>query len=119
VIPHQAAPPPTSDINANRVYSGDAANIGQYTPPPGAPSSEWALAEQVRSALTADPKLAREPVAVVVNNGVVTLRGYVHNDSQRQKILAAVGALPGVTQVNDQMEVNNILHSIPGESKTY
>ena len=119
VIPPQATPPPTSVLPDNRVYAGDSVNTGQYSPPSGAPSADWSLAEQIRGVLTADPKLARAPVAAVVNNGVVTLRGYVHNEKQREKIKAAVAGLPGVNRINDELEVKNILGSIPGESKSY
>jgi hypothetical protein len=111
--------PPTSDTAQQQVYSGDMAPTGQYAPPAGASAADWTLAEKIRGMLSADPKLTRAPVAAVVNNGVVTLRGYVHNERQRERVKAAVASVPGVTQVNDQLEVKNILGSVPGETKSY
>lgn len=114
-----AALTPTSEGSAQRIYSGDSSPIGQYAPPPGAPANDWSLAEQVRALLTSDKKLAREPMAVVVNNGTVTLRGYVPNQRDREKIEQAVASLPGVAHVDDQLEVQNILSTIKGKNKTY
>jgi hypothetical protein len=110
---------PTSDTSAQRVYPADNSPIGQYAPPPGAPADDWTLAEQVRALLTSDKKLAREPMAATVNKGVVTLNGYVPNERSRERIEQAIAALPGVTHVDDQLVVQNILSTIKGKSKEY
>lgn len=110
---------PTSDRAETRVYSEAPAAVGQYAPPPGASSADWTLAEEIRSMLTAEPKLADAPMAAVVNNGVVTLRGGVHNDKERQRIREKISHLPGVSRVDDEMELKNPLNIGHGETKTY
>jgi len=106
---------PTSDRDVARVYSKEVRGIGEYAPPPGAPPQDWALAEQIRAKLTADPKLAKEPMKAEVKDGVVTLRGYVPNERARDRIRAEVATVPGVRQVNDQMNTGHVLKNIPGE----
>ena len=110
---------PTSQSSAERVYAGDASPIGQYAPPPGAPATDWSLAEEVRALLTSDKKLAREPMSAVVDKGVVTLRGYAPNERDRERIEQAIAGLPGVTRVDNQLAVQNILGAIKGKSKEY
>jgi hypothetical protein len=118
--PLQAGTPtPTSQSTADRVYSEPNSAIGQYGPPPGAPANDWSLAEQVRALLTSDKKLAREPMAAVVDKGVVTLRGYAPNQREKERIEQAVASVPGVTRVDDQLQVHNILGAIKGKSKEY
>jgi osmotically-inducible protein OsmY len=110
---------PTSESTAERVYSGDPSPIGQYAPPPGASANDWSLAEEVRSLLTSDKKLVREPMSAAVDKGLVTLRGYVNDKSDGEKIERAVASLPGVTHVDNQLVVQHILTDIPGKSKEY
>jgi osmotically-inducible protein OsmY len=110
---------PTSQSMAERVYSGDTSSIGQYAPPPGAPANDWSLAEEVRALLTSDKKLAREPMAATVNKGVVTLQGYVPNERDRERIEQSIASLPGVTHVDNQLVVQNILSVIKGKNKEY
>jgi osmotically-inducible protein OsmY len=110
----------TSDNTAERVYSADSSSpIGQYAPPPGASPNDWTLAEEIRSLLTSDKKLVREPMGAVVDKGVVTLHGYVHNSRAGERIEQAVAGLPGVTHVDNQLIVQNILGDIKGKSKDY
>jgi osmotically-inducible protein OsmY len=112
-------PSPTSDMAVERVYPQDVRGIGSYAPPPGAPAGDWELAEEIRARLTADPKLAKEPVSAEVNNGIVTLRGYVPNQGARDRLRAEVASLPGVQQVNDQMVSGHVIKSIGGASNNY
>jgi len=111
--------PPTSQVDTERVYSSDSSPIGRYAPPPGAPADDWSISEEVRALLTSDKKLTREPMATVVNKGVVTLQGKVPNERQRQRIEQAVASLPGVTRVDNQLVVQNVLGNITGKSKEY
>jgi osmotically-inducible protein OsmY len=101
------------------VYSTAPSNIDATAAPAGANSQDWALAEQIRGLLTSDRKLGDAPMAAVVHNGVVTLRGGVRNDRQRQELRDEIGRLPGVQRVDDQMEFRNPIGLGPGEAKSY
>ena len=107
---------PTSDRTGARVYASPAAS-DQFAPPPGAAPQDWNVAEEVRSLLRSEPKLGNAPMAAVVKNGVVTLRGSVRNENERERLREEVARLPGVLRVDDQMEFKNPLRSTPGESK--
>src|SRR5581483_168899 len=108
---------PTSDRDAARVYSTVPSNIEVTTPPTGANSQDWTLAEEIRGLLTSDRKLGDAPMAAVVKNGVVTLRGSVRNDRQRQELRDEIARLPGVQRVDDQLEFRNPIGLGPGEAK--
>jgi BON domain len=108
---------PTSDRAPDRVYSEAPAAVGQYAPPPGANSADWAAAEEIRALLTSDPKLGNAPMITVVKSGVVTLRGGVRNDKDRQRLRDEIGRLPGISRVDDEMELKNPLGTVSGETK--
>ena len=110
---------PTSDRDVSRVYTDQGATVSTASVPQGASSQDWQIAQEIRSVLSADPKLGNAPMAAVVNNGVVTLRGDVRNKKDRQKLHDQIAALPGVVRVDDQMEFRNPLETIPGETKSY
>jgi len=110
---------PTSDRDVSRAYTDQGATVSTTSVPQGASSQDWQIAQEIRSLLSADPKLGNAPMAAVVNNGVVTLRGDVRNKKDRQKLHDQIAALPGVVRVDDQMEFRNPLETIPGESKSY
>jgi hypothetical protein len=109
---------PTSDRDASRVYS-DGPAITPTSPPPGASSQDWTLAEEIRGLLTSEPKLGNAPVVAVVKNGVVTLHGDVRNEKDRRRLHDEISRLPGVTRIDDQMERKNPLGIGAGESKNY
>jgi osmotically-inducible protein OsmY len=69
---------------------------------PAAPqaSSDEMLAESVRSGIAG---AASSPVDVRVVNGIVSLRGTVRQ-AERDLVLAAALAVPGVTQVTNFLE---------------
>jgi len=110
---------PTSDRDTSRVYSAAPSNVEVTTPPTGANSQDWTLAEEIRGLLTSNRKLGDAPMAAVVHNGVVTLRGSVRNERERQQLRDQIARLPGVQRVDDQMEFHNPLGLGPGEAKTY
>jgi osmotically-inducible protein OsmY len=114
---------PTSDRATERVYpetsANTSANIEATAPPPGAGPEDWKLAEEIRSLLTANPKLGNAPMAATVNHGVVTLRGSVRNKKDREQLREEIARLPGVQRVDDQMDFKNPLGVGSGESKTY
>jgi osmotically-inducible protein OsmY len=103
----------------SRVYTDQGATVSTTSVPQGASSQDWQIAQEIRSLLSADPKLGNAPMAAVVNNGVVTLRGDVRNKKDRQKLHDQIAALPGVVRVDDQMEFRNPLETVPGETKSY
>ena len=110
---------PTSDRDAARIYANQGATVSTTSVPKGASSQDWQIAEEVRALLSADPKLGNAPMAAVVNNGVVTLRGDVRNKKDRQRLHDQIAALPGVVRVDDQMDFRNPLETIHGETKSY
>lgn len=110
---------PTSDRPETRVYpapssSGEVANV-----PPGASPQDWKLAQEIQSLLMSDRTVGKAPVAAVVNNGVVTLRGEVRNKKERARLREEIANLPGVTRVDDQTEYKNPLGIGAGESRNY
>ncbi len=113
---------PTSDRPETRVYPAPPAapaDVAIATVPPGAAPQDWTLAEEIRSLLTSDRTIGKAPVAAVVNNGVVTLRGEVRNKKARERLRNEIAALPGVQRVDDQLEYKNPLGIGAGVSRNY
>jgi hypothetical protein len=100
---------PTSDRGNADIVPVGGGNASDIAPPPGAPSEDWALAEIIRAELSKDKSLAHAPMEAVVNKGVVTLRGYAPNQHARQLIHERIASLPGVKQVDDQLEIKNTI----------
>lgn len=98
---------PTSDRGDTALAPMANENIFSVAPPPGAPAEDWALAETIRAELTKDKKLVHAPMEAVVNKGVVTLRGYAPTQRARQQLHERIASLPGVQQVDDQIQVKN------------
>ncbi|HLH53152.1 MAG TPA: BON domain-containing protein [Verrucomicrobiae bacterium] len=110
---------PTGDRDASRVYTDTQSGIDLRNPPPGANAQDWQLAEEIRSFLTTHNKLGRAQVVAVVNNGVVTLKGGVRNNEERQRLREEIAQLPGVQRVDDEMERKNPTGIGAGETKDY
>jgi hypothetical protein len=109
---------PTSDRPGDRVYAEGTAPeetprggiIMPSTMPPGAASTDWALADAIRGTLTADRTLAPYPSdfrATVEKgaNGKVKLEGTVPNEHERQRLHESIASLPGVVEVDDQIVI--------------
>ena len=105
---------PTSDVTRTRVYPGNVRPEGIIFPPAAAPAGvaedEWALGEELRGALTKDLSLAPYPsdVSVIVDKsskGLVRLRGYVPNDTDRQRLHNRIAEVPGIQKIDDQIVV--------------
>jgi osmotically-inducible protein OsmY len=62
-------------------------------------------AENVEVALNADTHIYARHISVQADNGVVHLGGYVWNDEDLYEAQRVAGAVPGVTQVVDDMEL--------------
>jgi osmotically-inducible protein OsmY len=110
---------PTSDRSQTRVYSEPSAGADATAPPPGAASQDWVLAQEIRSLLMSDPKLGNAPMTAVAKDGVVTLRGSVRNQKDRDRLRDEISKLPGVQRVDDQLEFKNPLDKGAGESKSF
>jgi hypothetical protein len=99
---------PTSSEPEQRIYStapGDvAATSSVDAPPPGATPQSWSVAEGIREKLTEDPTLAplgSKLITQVGTDGVVTLKGVVKTERERQRVRDTIANVPGVTSVND------------------
>ena len=103
---------PTSGEPEQRVYTTDPATVTASTsvdtPPAGASADNWNVAEAIRQKLTADPTLAplgSSLITQVGNDGVVTLKGSVTTEKEKQRVADAISSVPGVKSVNDEMRV--------------
>ena len=111
---------PTSDRSDTRMYATPpVTGVDVATVPSGASPQDWTIAQEVRSLLMSDQKIGKAQMAAVVNNGVVTLRGNVRNERERERLRAEIARLPGVQRVDDQLEFKNPLGIGAGESKSY
>jgi hyperosmotically inducible periplasmic protein len=73
-------------------------------------SSDRALAQQVRRALVKDKSLSTyaHNIKVIAQNGVVTLKGPVHSDQEKQAIEAkAAEAAGGADKIKSEIDVAN------------
>lgn len=64
-----------------------------------------ALSDAIKARLFSDATLKGEPIAITVNNGEATLSGEVSSDAVRQQIVSMAQLVPGVSKVNDSLQV--------------
>ncbi|HZT32129.1 MAG TPA: BON domain-containing protein [Bryobacteraceae bacterium] len=69
------------------------------------PVSDDALYDAVRMKLANDPIVKGGALTVEVKNGVVTLRGNVETEKQREKAPKVARKVKGVTQVVNELKV--------------
>lgn len=78
----------------------------------GMPRSETeadrALAQKIHETIAADnaASIDLKRIKVVVINGVVTLRGTVRNDNEKNELTGKVKAISGVKSVDNQLEIS-------------
>lgn len=99
---------PTSDRPVERVYPATPPVVTvPSNPPPGVNAADVALATSVSQLLKGDRSLAEATrnVEATVENSVVTLRGTVPTDHDRDELVERVSRIPGVTRVRDQLGV--------------
>lgn len=109
VVATPAPVAPTSDRDAVRVYPSTPATVTvPSSAPPGVLASDVAVADSVSQLLKSNTSMADATgnVQVTVENGVVTLRGSVPTNHDRDEIVQRVAQLPGVVRVRDQLGVN-------------
>lgn len=63
------------------------------------------LAAAVKVELVKEPRLNAGPIDVRVLNGVVTLNGFVEDESQRQQAIHAAQRVAGVKSVIDHLQI--------------
>ena len=127
---------PTSDRQDPRVYAespptatSEQSDAGVYSelpaanssadnhPPKGAPSEDWALAQEIRDELTQDKTLAGAPMQAYVDKGVVTLKGYARNERERKRLREKIAGLPGVKDINDQLQIRSAIFGWGGTNQ--
>ena len=71
--------------------------------------SDRELARQVRRALVQDKTLSTyaHNVKVVAQNGMVTLKGPVHSDQEKQAVEAKAAEIAGADKITNQIEVKS------------
>jgi hypothetical protein len=75
--------------------------------------NDTAIADSVKAGLFSDPQLKTESIGINVNNGEVTLMGEVSSDGARQQVQSLVRGIPGVKNVNDQLQVKSPMAVAP------
>lgn len=78
-------------------------------PPATVASSEnLAVAENIRTMLSADPALnsAARDVRISVYNGRITMTGRTVTELERQRLHTALSRLPGISRVDDRIQVD-------------
>jgi len=106
-----AAPAATSERPEASVYPGapppPAVVTPPSAPPPGIASADVTVAESVSHLLKGGVSLAdaSSNIRATVDHGVVTLRGTVPSDHDRDEIVQRISQLPGVVRVHDKLGV--------------
>jgi hypothetical protein len=105
-------PTPTAP-NANR--DADDTGLNQRDRAPGAVTPmdqgnndrDLEVTRQIRQGITSDDSLSTEAhnVKIITDGGVVVLRGPVETAQEKAAIVAIASRTPGVTRVDDQLEV--------------
>lgn len=103
VMPGETALTPTSSRPEPRVYA-----TTPTAPPEGVAPEDLAVAASVRDLLKGAPNLSgpSEDVLVSVKHGVVTLRGNVPAEHDRDEIVERIARLPGVNGVDDKLGIS-------------
>jgi hypothetical protein len=94
--------------NADNTKINDRDRHGAATPmDQGNSASELKITAAIRKAVVADKSLSfnAKNVKIITVGSKVTLRGPVSNDQERSNIEARAKATPGVTEVDNQIEV--------------
>ncbi len=102
-----APPAATSETTVPRVYPDGTVAPAPVVTPPGVSMSDLTIANNVRDVLKGQGALAgiSKNVEATVQNGVVTLRGVVATDTDRQEIADRIARLPGVNRIDNELTV--------------
>lgn len=105
--PSPVTPPPAPDNTARNERDRDG---GTMTPGDQSESaSDRKITADVRSAITSDTSMSLNArnVKIITINGVVTLRGPVETQAEKDAIEAKAEAVAGVSSVDNQLEVKS------------
>jgi hyperosmotically inducible protein len=108
--PKQSAIPagsPNDDANNTRRNQRD--REGQLTPRDQMENErDLTITQNIRKAVMADDSLSftAKNVKIITQNGVVTLKGPVKDDHERDAIAAAAAAVAGTDNVSNQLEID-------------
>ncbi|HEU4430961.1 MAG TPA: BON domain-containing protein [Myxococcota bacterium] len=101
------------DVGPNE--SPEAGDIAQTETDPGAPTAmdqssadrDMQLTQMIRQKISDNEQLSTEAenVTVIADDGVVTLRGPVETEAEKQAIVDIARETEGVSRVDDQLEV--------------
>ena len=69
--------------------------------------SDVKLTQAIRQAVVAEDRLSfnAKNVKIITRGGLVTLRGAVNTQAEREMVCAIAGKVAGVTKVDDQLEL--------------
>jgi hypothetical protein len=67
---------------------------------------DTAIGNTIKAQLFSDATLKNEPIVITVSNGEATLTGEVSSNEIRQRVIDMTQAAPGVTKVNDSLQIN-------------
>ena len=103
----RAVPPTADPADNSRVNKRDAQH--DTTTPMDQPNdkADLKVAADARSAIVKDKSLSTKAhnVKLVASGGTVTLRGPVASADEKAKVDTLVAAVPGVTRVDNQLDV--------------
>jgi len=100
----RAAPPAPDNtaVNARDVQGGPLTPIDQSNDP-----KDLELTRQIRKAITVDADLSVDAknIKIITVHGMVSLRGPVRSEDEREKISAKAAGLAGADHVHNQLEI--------------
>lgn len=103
---------PSGSRSTSVLNTGAIDTIGRVTKSAGdeaVTEVDRALVSEIRVALRGNPEFAatEENVHLVVNNGIVTLQGWVPNEQDRRAIAERVAKQSGVQELHTQLVVRS------------
>ncbi len=78
----------------------------------GTSEADLKITKEIRQSLTSataptDLSLAAKNVAIITKDGVITLKGIVKTEAEKQSLETKAAAIPGVKSINNQLEVKS------------
>lgn len=101
--------PARSDADNTRVNERDRSGSTLTPLDQGASPSDTKTTQRIRQAVVGDDSLSftAKNVKIITINGKVTLRGPVNSARERAKVEATAKSVTGVTQIDNQLEIEN------------
>jgi len=92
--------------------------VSETTRAPLAKIADEEVARDVRTKLERDPTVPGEGIEILVNNGIVELRGMIDDDAARIRAVVAARGVPGVRAVIDRIHLADDRHPNSSAQKT-